>query len=150
MSSPIVDIRFGGEQVEYVAISVRGRAYRQSRDYWDGNWLLVTVEIRAGKFSGNVPGVVRAEELHRFRDALRAFQQTPGGAVSFETKEQWLALRLEADTLGHLELSGTLRDDVAYPHNKLVFALKFDPALLASALRQLEQAAAAFPVIGLT
>ncbi len=148
MPNNIIEVRFGGEQAEFLSITVRGRAYRQSQDYWDGNWLLVTVVIRAGKFSGEIAGMLRAEELQKLRDDLREFQRTLSGSVSYETAEEWLSLQIEADTLGSIALSGTISDDVSDSYNTLEFTLEGDQTFLASPLQQLEQVMQAYPVIG--
>ena len=100
MLNQIVEVRFGGEQVEFLSLSVRGRSYRQSRDYWDGNWLLVTAEIHVGKFSGEIPGMLRAEELERFSQELQNLHQTLQGSVTFQTMEAWLYFTIEVDTTG--------------------------------------------------
>lgn len=148
MSNKAAEIRFGGEQVEFLSITVRGRAYRHSQDYWDGNWLLVTVVVHAGKFTGDVPGLMRAEEFQKFSGELRAFQQTLAGAVTFETTEEWLSLRFEVNRLGEIEIAGSLSDEVNFPYNTLKFTLKSDQSFLTKALQQLEQVVKAFPVIG--
>jgi hypothetical protein len=148
MADKIVEVRFGGQELEYLALAVRGRAYRQSREYWDGNWLLVTAAIRVGKFSGEIPGMLRAEELQTFTQALQTFQQSLKGLVSFETAEEWLHFHLEADKLGRIEISGTITDEVSYPYNSLKFTLTTNQSLLAAPLKQLQTVTQAFPVVG--
>jgi hypothetical protein len=32
-------IRVGGEEAEFLAITLLGRSYPECTDYWDGNWL---------------------------------------------------------------------------------------------------------------
>ena len=150
MADQMVEVRFGGEQTEYLALSVRGRAYRQSSDYWDGNWLLVTAVIHVGKFSGQIPGMLRAEEIQLFTQQLQAFRQSLKGMVSFETAEEWLHFHIEADKLGKIEISGTLSDDVSYPYNSLKFTLTTDPSFLDAPLKQLQTVTQAFPIVGRT
>lgn len=148
MAERTVEVRFGGEQVEFLSISVRGRAYRQSKDYWDGNWLLVTVIIHAGKFTGEVPGMLRAEELAQFSRALQELQKAQRDSLAFTTAEGWLGFQVEADKPGSLRLAGTVNDDVSAPYNSLRFAFPVNSAVLAPALKQLARAVTEYPVIG--
>lgn len=148
MSESVVEIRFGSEQGNYLSIVVRGRAYRRSRDYWDGNWLHATVTIQAGKFSGEVPGLVRAEELAAFHDQLDAVHKTLEGAAEFETMERWLSFLIEVGKTGSITVSGSIRDEVGNPSNRLLFAFEHDQTHLNSTLQQLRDAVQAYPVYG--
>src|SRR4051812_48645162 len=106
----IIEIRFGGESAEYLSIKVAGRAYHRSTDYWDGNWLHVSVGFQVGKFNGTIPGLFRAEEFARFEADLQTFYQSLTGMVSFTTMEQWFDLHITANKLGHIGLNGKISD----------------------------------------
>ncbi len=147
MAEQIIDVHFGGEQINYLSLAVRGRAYHRSVDYWDGNWLLVDVSIAVGKFTGSIPGLLRAEELHNFSVQLQGFSETLTGPISFLTVEGWLKFRLEVDKLGHIRLSGTVSDDVHSP-NHLTFAFNVDQPTLAGTLDQLRHVVETWPVVG--
>ncbi len=152
MANQMIEVRFSGalgQQIDdYFALLVRGRSYRQRHAAWDGNWLLVTAAIRVGKFSGEIPGMLRAEELEAFTQALETFQQSLTGMISFETAEEWLHFHLEADKLGRVEITGTLSDDVSYPYNSLKFTLTTEQSLLRAPLQQLQAVTQTFPVVG--
>ncbi len=143
----MIEVRFGGEQSNYLSLAVRGRAYHRSVDYWDGNWLLVDVHIAVGKFTGNIPGLLRAEELHNFSTQLQTFSESPITPISFLTVEDWLKFRLEVDNLGHIRLSGTVSDDV-HSHNHLTFAFNLDQITLAETIKQLRHVVETWPVVG--
>jgi hypothetical protein len=142
----IVEIRFGGEHNESLVISVAGRAYHHSKDYWDGNWLLVKAILQAQHFTATVPGLLRAEELSDFRTKLAAFQQAPVEPVDFNTMERWLTLFIESDKLGHVRVSGSVSDNFGLP-NRLEFVLQTEQALLPETVTQVEQVIKAYPVI---
>lgn len=148
MSDSVVEVRFGGEQGNFLSIIIRGRAYRRSRDFWDGNWLHATATIQAGKFSGQIPGLVRAEEMAAFYQRLDVVYRTLEGAASFQTKEGWLSLQVAADQTGSIRISGTISDEVDEPRNQLAFAINTDPVSLVSPLRRLQEAVEAYPVYG--
>jgi hypothetical protein len=143
----IVDIRFSGENNESLVIAVAGRAYHHSKDYWDGNWLLVKAHLQARHFTATVPGLLRAEELSDFRAKLAAFQQMPVEPVDFSTMERWLTLFIESDKLGHVRVSGSVSDNFGLP-NRLEFVLQTDLPTLPATVSQLEQVVKAYPVIG--
>jgi hypothetical protein len=147
MANKTVEVRFSSDHEDYLALSVRGRSYRHQRDYWDGNWLLVTATIHVGKFSGEVPGMLRAEELITFSQKLHEFLLTLKGMVSFETAEEWLHFHIETDAHGKLEISGTLSDDVSFPYNSLKFTIPTNPRLLATPLQQLQTVTQTFPLV---
>lgn len=148
MADKTVEVRFGGDHLDFLALSVRGRAYRQRHDYWDGNWLLVTATIHVGKFSGEIPGMLRAEELENFTHALQTFHQSLKGKISFETAEEWLHFHIEADPLGKIEISGTLSDEITYPYNSLKFIITTHQRFLTEPLKQLQTVTQLFPVVG--
>jgi hypothetical protein len=142
-----VDFRFGGEHNEALVISVSGRAYHHSKDYWDGNWLLVHANVQARHFTATVPGLLRAEELSDFSAKLSKFQQEPVEPVEFSTVERWLSLFVETDKLGHVRVSGSVSDNFGLP-NRLEFVLVSEQAALPAAVRQIEQVVKAYPIIG--
>ncbi len=146
MSNTIAEIRFVGQE-EYLSIAVEGRAYHRSQDFWDGNWLLVQVSLKVGKFSGLVPGTLRAEELRDFSLRLQAFDPALVGVIAFNTAERWLSFEIEANRVGQVMVSGRISDGVA-DGNALNFHFASEPALLNAPLSQLEHVVELFPVIG--
>ncbi len=143
----VLEIRFGGEKIGFLSITVRGRAYRQRQDYWDGNWLLVDATVEIEKFSARVAGMLRAEELALLSHNLDAFSQSLTDIVTYETMEGWLSFQIAADTLGKIKLSGMVSDNVRND-TSLKFAFESDQSFLAAPLKQLRQTVDAYPVIG--
>jgi hypothetical protein len=148
VSNKVVEVRFGGEQVNFLSIIVRGRAYRRSRKYWDGNWLHVTAVIQAGKFSGQVPGLLRVEELATFYQRLSTIHESRLGAAGFQTFDRWLNFQVEAELSGVVKLSGTISDDGDDTRSQLIFAIDTDHTFLDSTLGQLQEALRVYPVYG--
>jgi hypothetical protein len=141
------EIRFGGESTDFLSISVFGRESPDDRDYWDGNWLIAQVEVKTDQFSGRVSGTIRAEELQQLYEELQVLNTTLTGEITYMTLEAWISFRLYADELGHLKLTGTLKDDLRND-NYLVFAIGFDQTFLRKPLKQLQQITAQFPIVG--
>lgn len=146
MANSSISFRFVGEHNESLIISVSGRAYHHSKDYWDGNWLLVNANLQARHFTATVPGLVRAEELGEFSEKLGKFQQEQAEPVDFSTMERWLTLFLESDRLGHVRVTGSISDNFGLP-NRLEFVLTSALTALPATVQQVAQVVKAYPVI---
>ncbi len=147
MPNQPVEIRFGGEPAGILTISVRGRAYKQRKVSWDGNWLLVDASVQLPKFTAKVPGMLRAEELHLLNRELQQFHEAARAMVKFATHEAWLDFEISADQPGYVILSGTVTDAAARD-SALKFTIKAEQTTFAAQLKSLQKAVEQFPVIG--
>ena len=132
---------------EFVKLSVAGRSHPDCDDYWDGNWLRATVDVRAGCFRGSVDGDIRAEELVAFCGQLAKLHQSLQGVAEYDTLEDWLQIRATGDGLGHIEIRCVVLDQPGIG-NKLEFTLASDQTFMKQTIYQLTEATKAFPVIG--
>src|SRR5262249_26580794 len=87
---PTYSIRISGEQVEYIALTVKGRESPGSADYWDANWLNCSVEVAAGAFRGILDSSIRTDELERFYQQVEGLNERIGGDAELATMEGWL------------------------------------------------------------
>lgn len=128
-------------------IEVRVHAYERAPvgDFHDDNWLRVSVDIRAGAFSGAFEGAFLAPEFSDFRDRLRILHETLRGTARFSTLEEQLSLELVGDGLGHIALKGMALDAPGMG-NRLEFHLDLDQGHLATALLGLDNVVETFPV----
>src|SRR5262245_58655106 len=106
-------IHIGGEQAEFLTLTVHGRSLPHATDYWDGNWLACTAEVSAGAFRGTLDGLLRNKDLSRFLERLQGLYERLTGEALFDTLDGWLDLRLIGDGRGHVEVEGQLVDDPA-------------------------------------
>jgi len=141
------EISICADRGEFLKISVPGRSHPDCDDYWDGNWLQATVDIRAGGFRGSVDGDIRAEELVAFQAQLVPLQQSLQGVAEYDTLEGWLSIRATGDGQGHIEIRCVVLDQPGIG-NKLDFTLASDQTFLKQTIAQLTEATKAFPVIG--
>lgn len=141
------EIRFGGENTDFLSISVFGRESPDDTDYWDGNWLIAQVEVKTDKFTGLVSGTIRAEELQQLHTELQTLNKTLTDEVQYTTMEQWIGFRLRSIKSGSITLTGTLKDDLRND-NYLVFAINLDQTYLPKPLKALQQITTQFPVVG--
>ena len=89
-------IRIGGEAAEFLALTIHRRRLPQSADYWDGNWLDCDVEVAVGAFHGAFGGMIRNEDLERFRSQLTRLHDELLGTATLEALEGWLCLICQA------------------------------------------------------
>jgi hypothetical protein len=140
-------IRVGGENSEFLALTILGRSHPDARDYWDGNWVRALVEVAAGGFRGEVSGDVRAEELSSFHGEVARVFESSSGEARFSTMEDWLSIVVAGDRCGGIKLSCEVRD-LPGIGNTLAFRLALDQTYLRPMVEQLRRAVVEFPVIG--
>jgi hypothetical protein len=142
------EIRLGGNDAEYLLLTIHRREFPGSTDYWDGNWLVCSVEVVAGSFSGRHSNrCLRNDELSRFFAGLVALDDRLKGEAALETLEEWFSLRLIGDGRGHVQAIGFLRDDFVEA-NELKFWLSFDQTYLALLIAQCRDVLEAYPIVG--
>ena len=114
-------------------------------DYDDDNWLRAEVELTVGAFGGSFTFMPRTAELSAFLEQLIELNQSLRGVAEFVTLEEQVALRLEGNGRGHIQLTGFTQDKVGVG-NKLSFSLELDQTHLQSAIRELKNVVETFPV----
>jgi hypothetical protein len=53
----------GADRSEQLSVLVTRREFPDASDYWDGNWVYATIQIRAGAFHGEYEALLRTNEL---------------------------------------------------------------------------------------
>ena len=133
-----------GESGNRVQVSVQGYERAASADPHDSNWLACTVAVHVAGFEGGVEAAMQTYDFARFRTALDGLLEGKEKAAVFSTMEEALELRLEADNLGHVAVSGTVTS--ADRSSTLSFLIETDQTYLKSTQGQLHAALAEFPV----
>jgi len=138
----------GSNDAEHLTIVVLGREHAGADDYWDGNWVIASISIAVGGFTGTVRASLRMDELHRFNEGLKFINQNLFGAAVLESMEHWISLTVKAESRGRIEISGELSDG-AGAGNVLSFDLaEVDQTYLPGWISDLDDIEKAFPVIG--
>lgn len=119
----------------------------RSTDYWDGNWLVAPIDISVGGFTGRAGAGLRAEELRSFRQGLEELYERLSGEARLESMEAWIGLTCVGDGLGHIDVTGYVRDKPGIG-NELSFHLSIDQTFLPAIISSLREIEAAYPVIG--
>jgi hypothetical protein len=142
----VCTIRVGGEECEFLAITILGRSHPEARDRWDGNWVRASVEMAVGGFRGQVGGDLRAEELISFHREVARLAASVAGEARFTTMEDWLSIVVTGDRRGHVELMCRVCDQPGVG-NMLEFRLSLDQTYLRPMVDQVGRAVAEFPEI---
>lgn len=138
-------LRIGGDR-EFVDVRVLGRERPDATDQWDGNWLESVVTVAAGAFHGTWRATLRADDLAAFHGELAAVLSAGSGTARLRSMEEWLALDVELDHLGHARVTGRGVDQPG-TGNRLDFALpELDRSGLAGLVRDLDGLLEAHPV----
>lgn len=146
MGEPLT-ITVGYQATERVILEVLGRE-RPDDDYWDGNWLVVDVHIRAGGFIGHCVANLRTDELQRFRNELAEVYEAVEGEAVLASLENWLALTVQCDRRGQVTVEGEATDRPGIG-NRLKFSLPtMDQTFLPPLIEQLAACERDYPVVG--
>ncbi len=135
------------ERGEFLTIVVQRRSNLDCTDYWDGNWVVVKVDVSVGGFRGSMTGDLRTDELARFLEQLVQLQVSLQGTAEFQTMEDWLSIRASGDGCGHMTFECTVRDQPGIG-NTLEFLLATDQTFTRSTVAELAAVVKRFPVIG--
>lgn len=137
----------GSIESQWLRITPLRRTHPQCADYWDGNWVDSSVDVSVGAFAGSYQACLRTEEFKAFRVGLDHIYTTLKGEASFASMEDWVAIQVIGDGLGHFRAACMLRD-AAGIGNTLKFELHFDQTELAVIVEALVRVEQSFPVIG--
>ena len=115
-----------------------------SDDSHDRNWLLATVNIKAGKFSGKYTAYFQTTDFSSLKNELEILHNNLNGTAKFSTIEEQLGISFTGDGLGHFEVDCTAIDE---PGNgvELNFTFTIDQTEIKSIVNQLIQVTLQFP-----
>lgn len=100
------------------------------------DWVSACVHASVGAFHADVNMTILARELEPFRDDLESLYRDLKGSARLTTMENQLGLNVEVNHLGHVRVSGHLRDDASFG-NRLTFELGIDQTYLKQTISQL-------------
>lgn len=141
-----VEVLIGSASSEHVRIIVIGRERPDADDYWDGNWLVTPIDLRIGRFAGDLPADLRADELRRFREGLESVYERLDGEAVLASLDGWIDLTVRCEHNGSLCVTG-VADDRPGTGNKLKFRLEgLDQSHLPPIIASLREVERLYPV----
>jgi hypothetical protein len=138
----------GSTDAEHLSIAVLGRERAGANDYWDGNWVIATISLTVGGFTGSVRASLGMDEIHRFNEGLKFLNQNLFGAAVLESMEHWISLTVKAGSRGQIEISGELSDGAGAGNVLSCDLAEVDQTYLARWISDLDDIEKAFPVVG--
>lgn len=137
----------GQREANHLSLRPVRRVNPTDGSFWEGNWLTVEVEVRAGSFGGRFEAELRSDEFASFATGLEALRGAPAGTARLESVEGWVRLELAPGPHGRLLGVCEVRDDPT-GGSKLRFGLGLDQVQLLDMLDGLRQILLAYPVVG--
>ncbi len=134
--------------LEGLHIWVHGREFPEAHDYWDGNWLNVTIYYGTHNAQVWTSGpVMHLPGLARWLEACERMYQTLSGEASLTYIEPALAVKLQIDKQGHIVSTVEITPDfIAQEH---IFRFEVDQSYLPGLIRGCQDVLTTFPVRGL-
>ena len=127
----------GPSEKERLELVVHGYSCDEYDNEYDANWLHAVVSISSGAFKGSVTLNVMATELAVFTKQTSALFENLSGEAELTTLEDQLKIKLCGDGIGHICVSGYVRDQVGIGFNTLQYELAIDQTQLKSSIEEL-------------
>ncbi len=124
---------------------VHGREFPDSQDYWDGNWLNVTVHC--GRLNSDVwftGSIVHLSELNRLKEDIEKLCITFKGVIILDTMEPYLRIEFETTSKENIAMKVTFTPDHMYEDHHYLFEL--DENQLRSCGEQLRNILVDYPI----
>ena len=134
-------------QIAGLRLWVHGRQFPMADDYWDGNWLHVTVHCCAPGASVWVTGpILHVPDIAHFLRGIEAIHTSLQGEVTLPCMEPELAVTLTAEGLGHITVVVAITPDHLAQAHRFTFTLdqSYLPPVIDSCRTILQQ----YPVKG--
>jgi hypothetical protein len=133
-------------KVAGLELCVHDRRSPKAQDYWEGNWLVVTVRCTADGASIRTTGpMLRVPDLVRWADALDRLHARPEGVATLTSDEPNLtAVVRSTDRAGELQLVVDITPDPLTQEHRLRFEV--DRSALPDLVRQCRAIVKAYPV----
>lgn len=130
-----------------VKVTIKGREFPDSSDFWDGNWLIADASITLNGFRAAFDLFVEAQALQCFSDELRTLNTTLQGGASLDLMEPSLGLSCEIAKTGKIKWKGWAQYPLGWG-SKLEFEFGSDQSHLGPLIDQLGEVLKKFPVRG--
>ena len=126
---------------------VHGRQFPMADDYWDGNWLQVTVHCGAPGASVWVTGpILHGSEITHFLRGVEAIHASLQGEASLPCMEPEFAVTLTAQELGHITMVVAITPDHLSQTHRFTFTI--DQSYLPSVMDSCRAILRQYPVKG--
>lgn len=97
-----------GEQGGEIEIGVERYEQQEASHEYDANWLVCSVRVQTGTFSGSMPISILTFELVNFRDTLEHLIERESGSAQLNTLEEQLLIEIQSSQSGSASVTGVV------------------------------------------
>jgi hypothetical protein len=128
-SSGRPDVSFSGFQ-----LWIQGRQFEAAQDYWDRNWLRVTIHYGAKGADVWTQGpILHLSELEHWLHQLQEMNRTLSGEAELAPMEPYFYSKFEMERLGHINVQTCITPDSMSQHHE--FREQIDQSYLHGLIR---------------
>lgn len=134
-------------EFEGLRIWIHGRQFPDLHDYWDGNWLRVTVHCGgngAGVFATG--SIIHLSELDRWRSEAEGLRTGLNSEAKLACIEPNLSVELKSASLGHITMDVSITPDQMTQRHW--FQFNIDQSYLTPLVRQIKSILETYPIRG--
>ncbi len=135
----------GLTEKERLEITVMGYACESYDNEYDANWLNASTSIVAGGFEGRITLMILAPDLSLFASRIAELYEQLDGEAEFKTMEDQLYIKCRGDGLGHIAVTGYMRDTIGTGYNTLNFELALDQTQIKRTIDELDKVLKEYP-----
>jgi hypothetical protein len=126
---------------------IHGREFEAAQDYWDGNWLRVTVHYGAKGVDVWTQGpILHLGELEHWLRELEEMNRALSGKAELAPVEPYLHLGFEMEKLGHIDAQIYITPDNMSQYHE--FREQIDQSYLPGLIRQITAVLQNYPLRG--
>jgi hypothetical protein len=132
-------------QLSGLQIWVHNRQSPEASDYWDGNWVNVTVHCGARGADVWATGpIIHLPEVRIWADACERMYQTLSCEASLACMEPELSIELRAEELGHISMRVSITPD--HLTQQHMFQIEVDQSYLADLVDDCRKTLRQYPI----
>jgi hypothetical protein len=134
-------------QLGQLEIWIHGRQFPEATDYWDGNWLMVTVRCHTQTAMVWTSGpIIHLSELVRWIKSTEQMHDTLTGEANLACMEPELDVEMKMNKLSHIEVKVEITSYSPREHHLLNFEI--DQSYLPDFVKDGRRVLAKFPIRG--
>ncbi len=135
-------------QIAGLQLWIHRREFPESKDYWDGNWLIVTVHCCAFGADVWVSGpILNLSELHQWMVECESMYASLLGEANIERMEPNLSVKLKMTQLGQIDMWVYITPNHLYQEH--CFKFEIDQSYLLGLINSLKIIFRSYPIRGL-
>lgn len=141
--------KLGSPQIQLAGLQiwVHSRQFPKSNDYWDANWINVTVHCGAKGADVWASGAfIHLAEIKAWAGSCEQMYKTLSGEANLNCMEPELSVKMRMHELGHISMEVSLTPDCLTQEHK--FQFEVDQSYLPQLVNECRSVLAKYPIQG--